>query len=314
MPKFLRDHIIEVLLGAIVALLAYIGSTEIEHMKERIKAAESSLNDKIIHLGKELKNSTDKLETLECETSNIVANTAFDAMQTEMVNVHLDAKDTVRTYIEKFDRLLNQVDSHLIKCNQGNDTRSKIKNFRDGLQSYIVGDYQNAIKLFSAIPYPDSLTLKCLGVSLNSQSYILTAQGLTKEGAALHERALGVIESAISAAAREFNDISKRRAISSLRCGVLGEGSASERARGIKCYEEVVTKGEHDYSTYYNLSRLAALTKDYGQTIKYMQMCLQFLCERYFTKRFINQDGEFDDILKDAVWGPQFVRLYDQFQ
>jgi tetratricopeptide (TPR) repeat protein len=333
MGKFLREHIIETLLGIVVALLGYIGAIQFEHVKGLVAATEAKVNQRIDATKGDLATIDTKLnqridavkldfvatvtrvEKLECELSTFVVNTAFAGLETEMTDLHLEAKDTVRLYIDKIDKLLKQFDSNLGRCPGGLEARKSIKNFRDGMQSHAIEDFERAVVFFNETQGYGSLPLKFLGISLYKRSFQLENQGKKPEGEEMRTRALRVIEAALSAASQEVNDISKRRSLSSLECGLqAAEKSRERRLKAMECYESSIKRGEFDYATYYNLSRLSALTGSPEASVNYMKQCLHYGGGKRFNRNFINEDGEFDLVLNDSKWGPEMSALIDQFR
>jgi hypothetical protein len=299
MWKFVKDHILEELIVAIFALLAFIGSSEIEHLRSELQAASVELNN------------------LECKMTTFSAERESAALEAELGNAVLADLTVDSIYLKGLASFGVRYGKLLTGCGEG-QIAERILDIYGGIIAYADRDLDLAATKFAKVSPASSLSHRFLGVSLLSKaSQLRNSKNPTEvaEAIELQRRGSAAIINALRFAKEENDSLAKDRVLSNLKCVTYGlPRDASGNSNEIECFKGIISRGAGDHNTFYNISAVYARTGQFDKTIETLKSCIDANGTVYITKRFIDDDDDFAGIRTDPSWGPRFKDLAAQFQ
>jgi hypothetical protein len=273
--KFINDHLFGLVLSALASLATAVGGWLLVAIK------------------------TD-LNQLECRVAQFGAKNEYKSVQLKLIVTPLDDISRASEPYADLSSIISDFQSSLEKCPQGREDFKQLENYKRGLDSFIDRDWNRAIEYFRLIADRTALSEKSIANALLHKYIALKEMNDPKAGE-LQEQWRSRIDAAHQLAAREVEYTRKETALAQLSCSALLVDAPVQDA--IDCLDGLVSKGQANYATYYNLAALNARRGDFETAARHMDQCFRLPGAMTQRRADIVGDPDFKKMLADAKYG-----------
>jgi hypothetical protein len=280
------EHIFEVLVTALVSLVAGIGTYFLTAIKGDV-------------------------EDLQCRMATYGATTEFHSIQLKFVVVPLEDVQRASDYYKTLVNVISGYQKPLTLCEEGKRLLSDIKAYRDGLDAFIDRDWAKALDKFQSISARTTLSEKSVATVLFHQ-YLSYKEQNNPKASELSGQIQARLASAHALASAETDYSVKERAIEYLTCDQSLVSKDDQKAQ--TCLEDLVTRGHDNYVVFYNLSALSARAGNFDGALAQMTRCVKAPGAYSQRRADIEADPDFKALLADPSYGPKFEKLIASLQ
>ena len=139
---FFSDHIIELLIAAVLALAGIIGTHELN-----------------------------EVNTLLCKVATSTAELQYESIELDLISMgSLDDLTVTSPPLEEASTALKRFNDTLKLCDEGESLRQQYGVLQDGLNAYVNKDFDHAIDSFKKLPQKRSVTHRLLASSYDRKA------------------------------------------------------------------------------------------------------------------------------------------------
>jgi len=279
--KFLREHVFQILLTALVSLGGSVG----------------------FYLLHSIGSSVD---TLECRVSKFGAKTEFNAVQLKLIVTPLDDVSRGSQAYTDLTELVSGYKDSLGKCPEGRDLLAQLQSYYQGLAAFTDRDWEGAIANFKKTSDRTALTEKSLANAM-LHKYLQLKQANNQLAPEYEAQWRAHIAAAQDLASKESDYLVKERAVSYLRCsGLLVDVPASD---AIDCLKALVKNNLGSYAVHYNLAALYSRSGQFAPAIEEMRLSLEQSGGLNQRRSEIEHDEDFKKLLEDSTFGLKLKQM-----
>jgi hypothetical protein len=271
--EFVKKHLFEILISAIVGSLGYIGKQELDRLHKLTCTAVA----------------TSVAAGYENVSQALGGMSSFD-----------DLRDNSKP-VRALQQIATDFSDELQKCDKGKNLLKEIHALLNGLRGYIRKDYTAAAKNFETMNMENSLPHHLLGAAYAHAS--MNANGLA-EIARLRRQAEDQLSQALHLAREESGGTVKEAVLLNIKCKQhLVARTPDANVLAEQCFRDVIAKKYDDYNTHYNLaciySRMGRFKEAVASFVKYMDNGGSIKDARVQAEK----DPDFENVLKSEQAG-----------
>jgi hypothetical protein len=277
--KFIREHMFEILLSVIIALITYLGTQELNRINQVVCLS--------------VANSTEV--TYDNITTALSGLSSFD-----------DLRDNARQ-IRDLQSISDSFRRELAACDKGQRILKETQMLVSGLHAYINHNYTQAAKDFGSLNLERSLPHYLLGATYGHASETQPPPPNAEELRSKAERQFGL---ALDMAREESGGSIKEAVLLTLKCKKqLIKKTLEANKSAIDCFNDLVIKKYDDYNTYYNLACLHSRQGEFDLTLDNFKIYLDRGGSTKDSRTQAEQDPDFIYIRKSNRAGEFDVLL-----
>jgi len=149
----LRDHLGEVIIGALLALAGWLGAHQVEKLEKSIEENKKeflkSIADTKTQLLKSIDDNKKDVQKFECSAGVFLADLQRHELEAQLIGEPLDAMTSNDSLAKDLPRIITTFEQYLSTgCDEGRRTLAGLQSFRDGAQAYRQRRYADAIASF----------------------------------------------------------------------------------------------------------------------------------------------------------------------
>jgi tetratricopeptide (TPR) repeat protein len=305
MPAWLRQNIVTVLLGVIVAILGYFGN-------DKISSLEKKTDSFLAQLAATNYEFNSKIQVTNCELNTLSAKYRLEDFEASFLGHTMDGLALTSPDMERLKSFKNSY-AILGTCPGAKDFEARIDHMYKGMVDYIDGNPDGAIKEFRELPVDRAIAHQLLGTANYRKSLQFDAN--SAEAKKYRQEAEGQSEQFVRLAAEEIGGVIKQSDIARYDCNIKSRRTADPAAseRAIRCLQDLVDKKFADYSTYYNLASVSSRLDRCKDAIKYLRRAAQEDTGHRITRRYILNDDDFVPMTKSPECGSEWESVLNLF-
>jgi hypothetical protein len=279
--KFIREHLFELLITALVSLGGVLGTYLLASIRGN-------------------------LDQLQCRMSEFAAKSEFNSVQLKLIVTPLDDVKGNSDFLEAINKIISGYKKPLSLCPEGIDAFAQIENYKDGLDAYVDRNWDQALEKFELIKPRNALSEKSMASALLHKYFQLKAENNPK-AFDFEQRWKAKIASAYDLSSKESDYAAKETAVLHLECTRLFLDA--DTAPAVQCLQDLVNSGRATYVDYYNLAALSARNGDFKTALDQMRTCMKSIGSQNQRRSDIEADEDFKNLLHDPTYAPNFRKL-----
>jgi len=278
LQDWIKEHVVEISLAVIVALLGYIGKEKLDEIDEKTNLVLNSTRE------------------TACKVYSLSASDELQKFAFSYMGEALDGLSRDSAEIERLGKLVDTYKVPLSNCDEGRNTFSKVENLYVGLKKYIDRNYDAAFDNFEFLPDDMAFTHQLRSTTLYKKAALLNNSNKYAQYANMIRQSEEQASQFQALARTEMAGYVKQPTMRRYSCNLLSR-TGTDTDKAIECLRKLIENRYEDHGTFLNLAIMYTRKKDYDQAITNLKLAIDRDTNKVLTLAYIHNERELDPLM-----------------